>query len=203
MVMIGILALQGNVREHRENLDHYGVTSRCVRTSEELEGIDGLILPGGESTAMRLLIESSGLSYRVMEFIRRDLPVWATCAGVILLARGGPLEILDVQVERNAYGPQLYSRVERGMTSLSDKEVPMVFIRAPRIKLVSAEIKVLARVNGDVVAARQRNILITTFHPELSVGSPFTAYFLEMVRVYKDQAQNEDNIVCSGNMRQV
>jgi len=186
MVTIGILALQGDVLEHRLNLAKHGAGSRDIRRPEELDGIDGLILPGGESTAMRILIPPSGLNDGVKKLICRGLPVWGTCAGVILLARGGPWESLDVQVERNAYGPQLYSRVEKGRTMLSDKVVSMVFIRAPRIKLLSDDITVLANVKGDVVAACQRNILLTTFHPELSSDSQFTAYFLQMVEDFKN-----------------
>jgi pyridoxal 5'-phosphate synthase pdxT subunit len=187
VMMIGILALQGNVLEHRENLGRHGVQSRCIRIPGDLDGIDGLILPGGESTTMRLLIASSGLKDPVMSLIREGLPVWGTCAGVILLAQGGPWQSLDVQVERNAYGPQLYSRVAKGMSAVSDRESSMVFIRAPRIRPLG-DVEILAQLDGDVVAARQHNILFTTFHPELSDSSPFTEYFLNMVRQSKSKA---------------
>ena len=99
--MIGILALQGNVREHRLNLERHGAQSRCIRSPFELDGIDGLILPGGESSAMRKLIVSSGLKEPVQRLIRQGLPVWGTCAGVILLAKGGIWQSLDTLILRN------------------------------------------------------------------------------------------------------
>jgi 5'-phosphate synthase pdxT subunit len=179
-MMIGILALQGNVREHRLNLDRHGVQSRCIRTPFELDGIDGLILPGGESTAMRKLIVSSGLKEPVQGLIRQGLPVWGTCAGVILLAEGGIWQSVDIEVQRNAYGSQVYSRAAKGRSIITDREFSMVFIRAPRICSIPANALILAEFDGDFVAVRCNNILLTTFHPELAEDSPFTEYFLDM-----------------------
>lgn len=180
--MIGILALQGNVLEHRENLERHGVRSRCIRMPAELPGIAGLILPGGESTAMRRLIVSAGLEEPVQALIREGLPVWGTCAGVVLLAKGGIWQSVPIEVERNAYGSQIYSRVAQGRSTITARAFPMVFIRAPRISALAENIEILAEVEGDIVAIRYQNILLTTFHPELTPESPFTSYFLEMVR---------------------
>jgi 5'-phosphate synthase pdxT subunit len=178
---IGILALQGNVREHRLNLDRHGVQSRCIRSPLELDGIDGLILPGGESSAMRKLIVSSGLKEPVQGLIRQGLPVWGTCAGVILLAAGGIWQSVDIEVQRNAYGSQVHSRAAKGRSIITDREFSMVFIRAPRICSIPSNALILAELDGDFVAVRCNNILLTTFHPELTDDSPFTEYFLKMV----------------------
>ncbi len=180
-MVIGILALQGNVREHMTNLNRHDVQGRPVRLPADLAGIEGLILPGGESTAMRNLVSSSGLEKPVGDLIRQGLPVWGTCAGVVLLARGGIWSSVDITVERNAYGSQVFSRLVHGSSALSETPTPMVFIRSPRITSAGREVEVLAEVGGDVVAVRQGNILLTTFHPELVDHSPFTACFIEMV----------------------
>lgn len=180
-MMIGILALQGNVREHRGNLERHGVQSRLIRKPVELDGIGGLILPGGESTAMRKLIVSSGLEEPLRELILQGLPVWGTCAGVVLLAQGGIWQSVDIKVERNAYGSQIYSRVAKGKSIITDREFSMVFIRAPRIRSIAGNVENLAELDGDIVAVRQNNILLTTFHPELTEDSPMTGYFLDMV----------------------
>ncbi len=179
--MIGILALQGNVREHRLNLERHGAQSRCIRSPIELDGIDGLILPGGESSAMRKLIVSSGLKELVQGLIQQGLPVWGTCAGVILLASGGVWQSVDIEVQRNAYGSQVYSRAAKGRSIITDREFSMVFIRAPRICSIPTNAQVLADLDGDFVAVRCSNILLTTFHPELTQDTPFTEYFLKMV----------------------
>lgn len=180
-MIIGVLSLQGNVREHRSNLERHGIESRCIRNPLELDGIDALILPGGESTAMRKLIESSGLKAPVQRLIVQGMPVWGTCAGVILLAQGGVWQSVDIKVDRNAYGSQIHSRVAKGRAVIAEGEFSMVFIRAPRIRSLSREVEILAEFAGDVVGVRQHNILLTTFHPELTEGSPFTGYFIRMV----------------------
>ncbi|HVN72432.1 MAG TPA: pyridoxal 5'-phosphate synthase glutaminase subunit PdxT [Desulfomonilia bacterium] len=180
-MVIGILALQGNVCEHRENLERYGAQNLLIRRPDELDGIDGLILPGGESTAMRKLIVSSGLKEPLRELILQGLPVWGTCAGVVLLAEGGIWQSVDIQVERNAYGSQIHSRVAKGISKITDREFSMVFIRAPRIRSFAGNVEILAELEGDIVAVRQNNILLTTFHPELTEDSPFTEYFLNIV----------------------
>jgi 5'-phosphate synthase pdxT subunit len=182
-MLIGILALQGNIREHSDNLERHGVQSRYIRKPPDLDGIEGLVLPGGESTAIIRLIYSSGLKEPVQGLIQQGLPVWGTCAGVVLLARGGVWPYVDIQVDRNAYGSQLNSRVVNGKTAISDKETRMVFIRSPRILSAGENIEVLSSLDGDIVALRQHNILLTTFHPELIQDSPFTAYFINMAEM--------------------
>lgn len=184
-MLIGILALQGNIREHRDNLERHGVQSRYIKKSTDLNGIDGLVLPGGESTAMIRLIVSCGLKEPIQDLIRQGLPVWGTCAGVILLVRGGVWPCVDIRVDRNAYGSQLNSRVVNGKSTISDKETRMVFIRSPQIRSAAANVEVLSSLNGEIVAVRRRNILLTTFHPELIQDSPFTAYFINMVEMSK------------------
>jgi 5'-phosphate synthase pdxT subunit len=182
-MLIGILALQGNIREHRDNLKRHGVQSRYIRKPPDLDGIEGLVLPGGESTAMIRLINSSGLKEPVQGMIQHDLPVWGTCAGVVLLARGGVWPYVNIQVDRNAYGSQLNSHVVNGKSTISDKETRMVFIRSPKLRSAGANVEVLSSLNGDIVALRQRNILLTTFHPELIQDSPFTTYFINMIKM--------------------
>lgn len=180
-MIIGVVALQGDVEEHVQRLQGKGVSCRLVRKPAQLEGVGGLVVPGGESTAMRRLIASSGLEVPVRDMILAGMPVWGTCAGVIVLSKGGPWHCIDVDVARNAYGSQIASRIVWARTALGKGEVPLVFIRAPRILAYPPDAKVLCRVQGDVVALKRRNVLLTTFHPELADTEPFTDEFLCMV----------------------
>jgi pyridoxal 5'-phosphate synthase pdxT subunit len=179
--MIGILALQGDVIEHANALAVRSIPCKFIRYPEHLEGIEGLIIPGGESTTMTKLIRLSGLEKPLKELIKSGLPVWGTCAGVILLSKGGILESVDVHVERNAYGAQLDSFIKTG--TFSGQQVQMVFIRAPRIRNVNGSCEVLSILDGHIVAVRSGNILLTTFHPELTDNPAFTDYFLSMIRL--------------------
>jgi pyridoxal 5'-phosphate synthase pdxT subunit len=181
-VTIGILGLQGDVEEHRAHLLARHPAVRIVKTPDDLSGLRGLILPGGESTAITKLIRSSGLEKPVRSLVGEGLPVWGTCAGTILLCRGGIWEIVDAEVERNAYGSQLQSSVRRGRIRETGKLVPMVFIRAPKIRSVATGVEVLADDGGDIVAARQGKVLLTTFHPELSPDPYFLDLFLGLAR---------------------
>lgn len=177
--MIGVLALQGDVIEHRLNLERAGAAVRLVKTPRDLEGLRGLVLPGGESTALRLLIAASELVDPIAGLIKEGLPVWGTCAGVVLLAEGGIWPVVRAEVERNAYGPQLYSCMARTATRLG--EMDLVFIRAPRLlPRGEAGMEILARAGNDVVALRQANVLLTTFHPELVRDDCFAPYFYAM-----------------------
>lgn len=180
-MVIGILALQGDFAEHRSCLEKTALGCRLVRTPADLDGIAGLVIPGGESTAIKRLVASSGLVDPVMDLIERCIPVWGTCAGVVLLAKGGPWDVAGVRVERNAYGPQVYSRVVMARTSIAEGDVPLVFIRAPRIVDAPRDASVLCRLGDEIVALRWKNLLLTTFHPELAGGEPFTSYFASMV----------------------
>jgi 5'-phosphate synthase pdxT subunit len=176
---IGVLAVQGNFREHLRVLRRLGVRGIEVRKPEEIEGLDGLIIPGGESTAIGRLIRLYGLEEAIRQFGR---PVFGTCAGMILLARGGPLEQMDVVVERNAYGRQVAS-FEADL-ELEDEIVPLrgVFIRAPRVRETGPEVEVLAEHDGEPVLLRQGRVLVASFHPELTEDTRVHDRFLAMVR---------------------
>jgi 5'-phosphate synthase pdxT subunit len=176
---IGVLAVQGNFREHLKMLARLGVPGIEVRKPEEIEGLDGLIIPGGESTAIGRLIRLYGLEEAIRRFER---PVFGTCAGMILLARGGPLEQMDVMVERNAYGRQVAS-FEADL-ELEDEIVPLrgVFIRAPRVRGTGSEVEVLAEHDGEPVLLRQGRVLAASFHPELTEDTRVHERFLAMVR---------------------
>jgi 5'-phosphate synthase pdxT subunit len=173
---IGVLALQGAFREHLETLHAIGVEGVRVREPADLADVSGLILPGGESTTMRQLIERWGLREPILELADRGAPIFGTCAGMIVLAAeiaGGEapiLPLLDVTVERNAFGRQLDSfEAEIDVPVLGDTPVHAVFIRAPIIERTGDDVDVLARLDdGRVIAVRQRNIIATAFHPELA-----------------------------------
>lgn len=208
--VIGVLALQGGVAEHIAALRRLdaaekaagraGVEARPVKTVDDLEGIDGIILPGGESSAVGKLLSESGLLEALRKAAAAGLPAWGTCMGAILLARDienddrRHLGLMAVSVRRNAYGGQLDSFVERAEVdvssfaataageSLSGAPFPMVFIRAPVIAAVGPGVAVLARVNGRIVACAQGSLLATTFHPELTDDTRFHAFFVEKVR---------------------
>ena len=160
-------------------LTRLGVRGIEVRKPEELAGLDGLIIPGGESTAIGRLIRLYGLEEAIRQFER---PVFGTCAGMILLARGGPLEQTDVVVERNAYGRQVAS-FEADL-ELQDEIVPLrgVFIRAPRVRRRGPDVEVLAEHGGEPVLLRHGRVLVASFHPELTEDTRVHERFLEMVR---------------------
>jgi 5'-phosphate synthase pdxT subunit len=186
--MVGVLALQGDFEAHAAALSRAGVSSRPVRTAEEVRASDGLVIPGGESTTFRKLMEGTGIEDAIREVARRGDPVFGTCAGAILLARdvtnpaGEGLGLLDVSVARNAYGRQLDSSVlrltdlDRG--ALGEAPLEAVFIRAPKITSVGKGVEVLARRDGDPVLVRKDNVLAATFHPELSADRRVVDLFL-------------------------
>lgn len=174
---IGVLALQGAFREHREVLDALGVEAVEVRTPAELGALDALILPGGESTTMSKLLDSSGVRMPLGELLADGLPVFGTCAGMILLARdvvdGRPDQesfgAIDIAVRRNAYGRQRDSfETHLAVDGLAGGPFPGVFIRAPRIESVGERVEVLARHDDVPVLARQGPVFVASFHPELS-----------------------------------
>ncbi|MBI8989014.1 pyridoxal 5'-phosphate synthase glutaminase subunit PdxT [Corynebacterium meridianum] len=192
--MIGILALQGGVREHEQTLDRIGVAHRQVRRIEHLEGIDGLILPGGESTTMSKLLGLGGLLEPLRELLSGGLPVYGTCAGMILLARqvldtradAHSFGVLDVTVRRNAFGRQVDSfETDLDFSGITDP-VHAVFIRAPWVERVGPDVEVLAVVpdgpaEGAVVAVRSGNALATSFHPECTGDTRVHELFRDMV----------------------
>jgi len=163
--LIGILALQGGFEAHAKALARLDIPAREVRTPEDLDGLDALIIPGGESTTIGMGVEREGLAEPLIEFVRSGKPVLGTCAGMIMLDREH-LGVLDIGVRRNAFGRQLAS-FETQLT-LDGKVIDAVFIRAPWVEDVGAGVEVLAEVDGHPVAVRQGNILAVAFHPELS-----------------------------------
>ena len=178
---IGVLALQGAFREHLDTLRAIDVEGVRVREPADLDGISGLILPGGESTTMRQLIERWGLHDPIMALADRGAPIFGTCAGLVVLAieiAGGEapiMPLLDVTVERNAFGRQLESfEADVPVPSLGDPPVHAVFIRAPIIERTGPGVDILARLDdGRIVAVRERNIIATAFHPELAGETRF------------------------------
>jgi len=190
-VRVGVLALQGDWAAHRAALAPFGLAVREVRTAADLEEVDGLVLPGGESTTMLTLMAGNGLGARLREVVDSGCPVLATCAGVILLAREvrrpvqPSLGLLDVVVERNAYGRQIDSTVTPLAVELPDElgvaTIEGVFIRAPRVVETGPGVRVIARRGTDPVLVRQGNLLAATFHPELSEGSPVVSLFASLV----------------------
>jgi len=186
---IGVLALQGAFIEHRKALERLGVDTREVRLPEHLEGLSGLIIPGGESTTIGKLAVTYGLIGPIRERAAAGWPVWGTCAGMILLARdiGGLAQpligLMDVVIRRNAFGRQVDSFETWLDVPELGEDAPFraVFIRAPVIERVGPEVRVLARLSdGAIVAARQGNLLATAFHPELTDDLRFHRYFLRM-----------------------
>lgn len=203
---IGVLALQGAFLEHANMLRKLGAIPVEVRLPEDLTGLDGLIIPGGESTTIGKLALQFGLMEPLRSFIEQGKSVWGTCAGLIFLAKdigqtgsGGhvvPLRIpvMDVTVNRNAFGRQVDSFEANLQPSFSLAGVPFraVFIRAPLIEAAGQDVEILAQLdNGRIVAARQRNIMVTAFHPELTDDTRFHQYFLEMVRQNAARPQPE------------
>ncbi len=191
---IGILALQGAFAAHKRVFCDLGTQVTLIRTPDQLAHVDGLVIPGGESTTMSMLLGSSGLREPVMRLISSGLPVFGTCAGLIVLASEvvdgridqEPLEVLDVKVRRNGYGRQIDSFETQLFIDCGThvSEMNGVFIRAPRVESASEAVKVLAEVDGDPVLIRQRNVLAATFHPELGDNYCVHEMFIEMVAEY-------------------
>lgn len=183
---IGILALQGAFAEHGAVLDRLGAGHFEIRQKKDIgRPFDGLILPGGESTVISKLLRDLELLESLAEKIKNGLPVFGTCAGLILLARevegGAPcFGCMDISVKRNAYGRQLGSfHTESEFQGLG--RVPMTFIRAPYIRSVGPRARALAEADGKIVAARQDRMLVTAFHPELTDSTAVHKYFLKMI----------------------
>jgi len=195
---IGVLALQGDFREHSRACERLGASAHPIRLPKDLAGLDGLILPGGESTAIGKLMVAYGLDQPLRDMIAAGVPTWGTCAGLILLAQetdnallGQPLlAAMDISVRRNAFGAQRESfETELSIPTLGDRPVHAVFIRAPLIERVGEGVEILGwleQAPGDggaiIVAARQRHLLGTAFHPEVTDDLRFHQYFLGIVR---------------------
>ena len=187
---IGVLAIQGNFAAHAEALKEAGAEAVEVRNPEELDGLDGLIIPGGESTTMLKFLERRKF-FDVLKEFAHERPTFGTCAGAILLAKEvrhpaqKSLGALDAVVERNAYGRQIDSSIETAPSSLPGEPLEMVFIRAPRIIETGPDVEVLARRDGFPVLVRQGKLLAATFHPELSQDRRVHRQFVEMAKKEK------------------
>ena len=183
---IGVLALQGDFEAHAKALDRAGAEALEVRSVEQLQELDGLVIPGGESTTMLKLLNQEHLLDPLREF-GQTRPIFGTCAGAILLASRvtnpdqESLSLMDIDVERNGYGRQLDSRIARLKPEGLDRELEAVFIRAPIIKRVGEGAKVLAHYQGDPVLVEQGRHLVATFHPELTSDPSVHRLFLEKV----------------------
>ena len=179
MPFIGVLALQGGFEAHAKALGRLGIPAREVRTVDDLEGLDALIIPGGESTTMGLGVEREGLEGPLIDFARSGKPVLGTCAGMIMLDRDH-LGVLDIGVRRNAFGRQLASF--EAELAFDGTSIDAVFIRAPWVEEVGDGVEVLAEVDGHPVAVRQGNILAVAFHPELGSDLSLHEWLVDRVR---------------------
>jgi pyridoxal 5'-phosphate synthase pdxT subunit len=184
---IGIVAIQGDYEAHAKSLKRLGEHPVFVRTPEDLEGLKGVILPGGESTTHLKVMKEEGLFDALKNFAADGGALFGTCAGAIMLAREvhcpkqDSLGLLDVSVLRNGYGRQIASDVHSGRTKLSDAPIEMVFIRAPIIESIGKGVEVLGEYEGHPVFVKQGKILASTFHPELTDDSSIHKYFVDIV----------------------
>ena len=185
---VGVLALQGDFREHIRALEKRDAETLEVRLPSELSVIDALVIPGGESTTIGKMMRDFGFPGPIREFARKGKPIFGTCAGLIVLAdkidgqRGEHLNLVDIDVRRNAYGRQVDSReVEVSAPVLGPEPFPAVFIRAPRIDKTGPGVEVLALYESRAVLARENNILVCSFHPELTGDGRIHKYFLDMI----------------------
>ena len=187
---IGVLASQGAFVEHITHLSRLKVEALPVRLAPQLNGLDGLIIPGGESTTITKMMLSSNLTGEIKSLAQKGLPIFGTCAGMIVLSTPNsdrdvePLGLMDIIVKRNAFGRQVDSfETELSIPTLGEKPFPAVFIRAPLIEKTNSNVEILARLaDGTIVAARQGKLLVAAFHPELTDDLRFHQYFLDMVR---------------------
>jgi len=183
---IGILAVQGDFEMHAKMLERMGVPWKLVKHVEDLAGVDALILPGGETTTMLKFLSERKIGEAIKRFAEENKPVFGTCAGAILMAKEvlNPeqerLGLIDISIERNAYGRQVDSSIQKGeCPELSDHPVEMVFIRAPIIRRVGEGVKILGHAAGLPVLVEQGNLLAATFHPELTADETIHRYFLK------------------------
>jgi 5'-phosphate synthase pdxT subunit len=187
-VRIGVLALQGAVAEHIQKLSALGVEAVPVRLPSELDGLDALIIPGGESTTISKLLSDYGLMEPIRRLAKKDFPIFGTCAGLVLLAKNVPnletesIGVMDIEVERNAFGRQLESfEADLKIPALHNGTFHGVFIRAPIIEKVEPGVEILCQLNGKPVAVRQRKLLACAFHPELTDDLRLHKYFIDIV----------------------
>lgn len=189
MMKIGVLALQGDVVEHIAALERAGAQAVAVKTLPQLQSIDALIIPGGESTTVMKLLDRFGLVKPIVDRVHAGMPLWGTCMGMIVIAHDvaglqqPTLDLLDVTVRRNAFGRQNESaETDLDIPALGTKPFPAIFIRAPWIERAGEAVEVLAQRGGYGVMVRQGNVLGTSFHPELTHDARVHEYFLQMAR---------------------
>ena len=194
-LVVGVLALQGDFREHRLMLEGLGVRTREVRSAPALAGLDGLVIPGGESTTIHKLMTAYGLAGPIREFAEAGGAVFGTCAGLITVATGTvegtppTLGLMDIVARRNAFGRQVRSfEADLAVKGLGDEPVRAVFIRAPWVESAGAGVEVLARCQDRVVAAREGCVLATAFHPELTDDTRLHELFIRMIRRRQSEA---------------
>jgi pyridoxal 5'-phosphate synthase pdxT subunit len=185
---VGVLALQGDVVEHLAALERSGAQAIAVKTPADLERVDGLVIPGGESTTVMKLLERFGLATPIVDRVRKGMPLWGTCMGMIVAAHDvagieqPTLDLIDITVRRNAFGRQNESaEIALPIPALGPDAFPAIFIRAPWIERVGPGVKLLASRDGHGVMVREGNVLGTSFHPELTHDPRVHAYFLKMV----------------------
>jgi len=192
VMKIGVLALQGAVAEHMRMIEMVGAEPVSVKNIQQLEDIDGLIIPGGESTTIGKLMKKYGFDHALQTFHEHKKPIFGTCAGLIILAKQingsetNHLGFMNIKVERNAFGRQRDSfETELEINGVAD-DFHAVFIRAPYIMEVNEGVKILSIYNDKIVAAREGHLLTAAFHPELTMDSRIHQYFIEMVKEYKN-----------------
>jgi pyridoxal 5'-phosphate synthase pdxT subunit len=177
---VGVLAIQGDFEAHRSALDQLGTPAVEVRRPQQLDGLDGLVIPGGESTTMEKGVAAYGFADGIRDFVASGRPVLGTCAGLIMLDRGH-LGLMDIDARRNAFGRQVHSfEADVMVRGLGEEPLRAVFIRAPWIERAGAGVEVLAEVDGHPVVARERNMLVAAFHPELTDDLRLHALFLAL-----------------------
>jgi 5'-phosphate synthase pdxT subunit len=196
---IGVLDLQGAVAEHLTMLELCGVQAVAVKRANELEGLQGLIVPGGESTAIGKLMVKYGFVEGIKELVSKEFPIYGTCAGLILLAKrltegDQPLlGLMDIEVKRNAFGRQVDSfEASLDIPSLGAKPFPGVFIRAPWIEEVGPTVKVMSRYRDKAIMAQEGALLVTAFHPELTSDPRIHRYFVEMTRKFVSVSETSE-----------
>lgn len=205
---VGVLALQGTFIEHIGILRQLGMEASLIRLPHELDALDGLIIPGGESTTMLRLMESFELVQPIRKMAQDGLPIWGTCAGMILLAKSvsnyemETLGLMNTKVRRNAFGSQVDSfEADLELPFIGEEPFHAVFIRAPIIEEAKPDVEILSRLpDGTIVAIRQNRLLACAFHPEFTDDLRFHGYFLNMVR-RKLSENPEDGILRSGQLR--
>jgi pyridoxal 5'-phosphate synthase pdxT subunit len=188
---VGVLALQGAFREHKKILENLGCQVQEVRKPEHLEEVDGLVIPGGESTTIGKLLGDFNIKELLTKKVAQGFPVYGTCAGLIVLAKDiadsnqQRLGVMDIRAKRNAFGRQVDSfEAELSIPEIGPEPLKAVFIRAPYIEKAEDNVQVLAKIEDKIVVARQGNLLVTAFHPELTEDFRIHKYFLDIVKNY-------------------